>query len=128
MGMKKGLFFTIDSLLASGIIIIAILLVSNFYSKETQTVNVNYASQDLVRVFSAMTVGEADNDYVKSLISNGAITNANNTILESIAYHERNISLKRSFIIIGHKFMNKRNTQVTYLLEMEFQWIFVVVI
>ncbi|MBI2657301.1 VWA domain-containing protein [Candidatus Woesearchaeota archaeon] len=84
MGIKKGVFFTIDALLASGIIIVAVLLVSNFYSEEQQTVNVNYASQDLVRVFSTMTVGEANNDYVKGLISSGQITGTNNTILEQI--------------------------------------------
>src|SRR3989338_6593511 len=82
--MKKAIFFTIDSLLASGIIIISVLLVANFYSAEQQQVNVNYASQDLVRVFSTMEVGEVDNDYAKSLIASGGITNINNTILEQI--------------------------------------------
>ena len=82
--MKKAVFFTIDSLLASGIIIIAILLVSEFYSSEQQKSNVNYASQDLVRVFSTMTVGEVDNEYVRTLILNSDITNTNNTILEQI--------------------------------------------
>ena len=82
--MKKAIFFTIDSLLASGIIIIAVLLVSNFYSQEQQQVNVNYASQDLVRVFSTLTVGDVKNDYVKTLIANGEITNTDNTIIEQI--------------------------------------------
>lgn len=84
MGIKKGVFFTLDALLASGIIIITILLVGNFYSEEQQSANVNYASQDLVRVFSSLTVGQVDNGYVKTLISNGLITNANSTILEQI--------------------------------------------
>lgn len=82
--MKKAIFFTIDSLLASGIIITAVLLVSNFYSVEQQNINVEYASQDLIRIFSTMTVGQIDNDYVKALISNGNIANTNNTILEQI--------------------------------------------
>lgn len=82
--MKKAIFFTIDALLASGIIIIAVLLVANYYSVEQQKVNVNYASQDLVRVFSTMTVGEVNNEYVKSLIASGEITNTNSTILEQI--------------------------------------------
>jgi len=82
--MKKAVFFTIDALLASGIIIVAVLLVANFYSEEQQTINVNYASQDLVRVFSTMTVDEVNNDYAKALISNGEITNTNNTVLEQI--------------------------------------------
>ena len=82
--MKKAIFFTIDSLLASGIVIIAILLVSSFYSAESESTNINYASRDLVRVFSAMSIGETDNGYVKSLISSGEIKNTNNTVLEQI--------------------------------------------
>ena len=83
MGVK-GMFFTIDSLLASGIIIVSILLISNFYISQPDKVNVNYAAHDMVRAFSSMKVGEAKNDYVKSLIASGEITNTNNTILEQI--------------------------------------------
>ncbi len=99
MAVKKGIFFTIDSLLASGIIIVAILLVSNFYFSEHQKVNVNYASQDLVRVFSIMKVKEVDNDYVKSLIASGKITNIDNTILEQIGqfWADSNIELAKNF-------------------------------
>ena len=39
--MRKGIFFTIDSLLAAGIIIVSILAFSNFYSAEQQKANVN---------------------------------------------------------------------------------------
>src|SRR3989338_5462908 len=99
MGVRKGLFFTIDALLASGIIIVAILLVSNFYSKETQKVNVNYATHDLVRVFSTMTVGGIDNEYAKSLIASGEITNVNNTIIEQIGnfWAEDKLNLSYNF-------------------------------
>src|SRR3989344_5496265 len=83
MGVK-GMFFTIDSLLASGIIIVSILLISNFYISQPDKVNVNYAAHDMVRAFSSMKVGEAKNDYVKSLIDSGEITNTNNSILEQI--------------------------------------------
>lgn len=82
--MKKAVFFTLDALIASGIIILTVILVGNFYSYEQQKANVNYASQDLVRVFSSMTVGQIDNAYVKSLILNGDITDTNNTILEQV--------------------------------------------
>lgn len=84
MAMKKAVFFTIDALLASGIIIIAILLVGNFYSAEQQKANVNFASQDLVRVFSTTNVGQVDNSLVKTWISDGTISNINNTIFEQI--------------------------------------------
>src|SRR3989338_6885876 len=97
--MKKAVFFTIDSLLASGIVIIAVLLVSNFYSVESQGTNANYASQDLVRVFSTMAVNQVNNDYVQSLIASGAITNANNTILEQIGdfWADENTDLAKNF-------------------------------
>ena len=84
MAIKKAVFFTIDSLLASGIIITAILLLGNFYYAEHQKANVNYASGDLVRVFSTMPVGESNNEYVKNLISSGIITDINATIMEQI--------------------------------------------
>ncbi len=84
MAVKKGIFFTIDSLLASGIVILTVLLVSTFYINEHKKVNVSYASQDLVRVFSTLKIGEVDNEYVASLISSGEITNVNYTIIEQI--------------------------------------------
>jgi len=96
---KKGVFFTIDALLASGILVLAVILVANFYFVEQRTINVQYASQDLVRVFSAMTVGQVDNDYVKALISNGDIKNLNNTIFEQIGdfWAEDKIQLAKNF-------------------------------
>src|SRR3989344_5090242 len=99
MAIKKAIFFTIDGLLASGIIILAALLVSSFYTSESQGVNINYASQDLVRVFSFLTVGDVNNDYVKSLIASGEITNLNNTIIEQIGqfWSEDKIDLARDF-------------------------------
>src|SRR3989344_1131023 len=82
--MKKAVFFTVDSLLASGIVIVSILLIANFYVAEDESTNVNYASRDLARVLSVMTVGEIDNAYVKNLTAFGVITNTNNTILGQI--------------------------------------------
>src|SRR3989344_1512861 len=82
--MKKAVFFTIDSLLASGIVIVSILLIANFYVVGDESTNVNYASRDLARVLSVMTVEEIDNAYVENLTAFGVITNSNNTILEQI--------------------------------------------
>src|SRR3989338_9256139 len=97
--MKKAIFFTIDALLASGIIILSIILISDFYSSEQQKINVNYASQDLVRVFSTMTVGQASNAYVINLTLEGKITNTNSTILEQIGefWADDNIDLAKNF-------------------------------
>lgn len=97
--MKKGVFFTIDALLASGIIILAIVLISKFYYSEQQTTNINYASKDMVNVFSSMTVDGVNNEYVKSLISSGLITDTNNTLIEQIGdfWANDNIGLAKNF-------------------------------
>jgi hypothetical protein len=99
MGMKKGIFFTIDSLLASGIVIVSILLFTNLYVSEQDNVNVNYASQDLVRVFSYLKVSEINNAVVDNLTSSGDITKLNITILEQIGefWAEGNTELARNF-------------------------------
>jgi len=97
--MKKGVFFTIDALLASGIIILTIVLISKFYYSEQQTTNINYASKDMVNVFSSMTVDGVNNEYVKSLISSGLITDTNNTLIEQIGdfWANDNIGLAKNF-------------------------------
>lgn len=84
--MKNAILFTIDSLLASGIVIITILLISNFYTVEEQKGSINYVPQDLLLDYSSITIGQVNNDYAKSLVSSGAITNVNNTVLEQIGY------------------------------------------
>lgn len=96
--MKKSIFFTIDGLIASGIIIISILLISNFYIKEVEEENVGYASQDIVKVFSSLKVGDSGNEYVKSLISSGEITSINSSIIEQIGsfWAENEIDLARN--------------------------------
>ena len=95
---KRGVFFTLDSLLASGIVIVAVLLMSQFYIVEQQKVNVNYASQDLIKVFSSLTMQESSNAYVKNLTSSGIITNVNNSVLEQVGefWAEDNIDLARN--------------------------------
>lgn len=84
MELKKGFYFTIDSLVAGGIIIILIILISSFYIKEQSYLHLNYLSQDVARVLETMKVSEIDNNYVKSLINDGTITHLDNTLLEQI--------------------------------------------
>ena len=82
--MRKGVFFTIDSILAAGIILAVIIFTSQIYVKEVPSFHLNYLSQDLIRTLSAITVKEMDNGYLNSLIADGTIENTNNTILEQI--------------------------------------------
>src|SRR3989338_348531 len=84
MALRKGIFFTIDALLASGIVILSIALLFNFYSSKPETTSINYASHDIVGILSTMKVGDINNEYAKSLILSGDIEKVNNTVLEQI--------------------------------------------
>ncbi|MCH8067002.1 MAG: hypothetical protein IIC69_00285 [Nanoarchaeota archaeon] len=86
MGMnRKGFFFTIDSILAGGIILITIIFASSFYLSEQPIFHLNYLSQDIVRTLSTLNVVEIDNQYINERISSGDITNLDNNVLEQIA-------------------------------------------
>ena len=82
--MRKGIYFTFDSLIAAVVLIMAILLASSFYIKEQQRININYAAQDLIVLFSSLKVGDLKIDYVQRLVNSSDITNENLTVLEQI--------------------------------------------
>ena len=84
MELKKGIYFTIDSIIAGGIILIVIILASSFYLSERPSIHLSYLSQDLIKILTTITVEEIDNEYINSLISSGEITNLDNTVLEQI--------------------------------------------
>ena len=85
MELKRGIFFTIDSIIATGIILTAVLLATSIYTQEQKTFHLNYLSQDLANSLSILKVKDTDNGYIKSLIADGTIKNKDNTILEQIA-------------------------------------------
>ncbi len=84
MVLKKGFFFTIDSIIGAGIITLGILLLYTFYIVEPSYSSLDYTSHDLINSLSTLRVGEVNNTYVDELISSGEITNTGNTILEQI--------------------------------------------
>ena len=85
--MKKGIFFTIDSIVAAGIIFTVILYSSSFYAKDQPTFNLNFLSQDLIRTLSTLNVVEIDNVYLNELIDTSILTDSEleNAVLEQIA-------------------------------------------
>ena len=82
--LKKGVFFTIDSLIGAGIILTVIIFTSSIYVNEAPSSHLNYLSQDLIGALSSLTVKEANNEYLNILIGDGTIKNTNNTLLEQI--------------------------------------------
>jgi len=84
MELKKGIFFTLDGIIAAGIIFFIILLTSSIYVNEQVSFNLNFMSQDIIRTLSSLTINEIGNTYIDELISSGDITNLDNTIMEQI--------------------------------------------
>ncbi len=82
--LKKGVFFTIDSILAAGIILITIIFASSLYAEEQPIFHLNYLSHDIINSLSAVTVGQSSNGYIQGLIEEETITNKGNTILEQV--------------------------------------------
>ena len=82
---KKAIFFTIDSILAAGIIISVIIFASFAYSNEPHYFHLNYLSQDIIKTLSTIRVGDIENSYIQGLIDDGTIQNEDNTALEQIA-------------------------------------------
>jgi hypothetical protein len=99
MSKKRGQFFTIDAILAAGIFLVVILLVSGSYVSEQDKAQASFMSQDTVRVFTNLRVDELGNEYVQSLIDTGAITRTDNTILEQIGefWAEDHLELAEKF-------------------------------
>lgn len=82
---KKAIFFSIDALFASIIIISAIvMLIDTSYIQKYEEKDMSYATIDLINSFSNIKINEINNTYVKDLIANGIINNTENTIIEQI--------------------------------------------
>lgn len=84
MAVKKGLFFTVDAIIAVSILLGSLILITTFYISEQPRVSLNYIATDMVSVLAELEVNEVDNDYIDELIANGNITKLDNTLLEQI--------------------------------------------
>lgn len=98
---KKGIYFTIDSLIAGGIVLTIILMASSSYIKEQPSTQLNYLSQDLINILATLEVDEIDNAYINNLIDTGTIKNLDNTVLEQIVefWYNEHLSLARGIVI-----------------------------
>jgi len=83
MGLKKGIYFSIDSILASAIILVVIVVTSTFYLNEQPSFHVNYLSQDLIATLSTANIVAINNEYINNLPV-GTITNTDNSVLGQI--------------------------------------------
>jgi hypothetical protein len=81
---KKGYFFILDAFIASTIIAVSLVSIMNSDVAVGQRTN-EYAQADAMTQFLLDTkLADLDNQYVKSLIADGTITNPRNTIMAQI--------------------------------------------
>jgi hypothetical protein len=110
MGMKKkGIFFSIDSLIALLIIFLIILIA--FPLQNQNKIN-SKIDQDLITIMSSIKIGELDNAYVQSLIYQGVITNLNSSLLEQIG--ELFITNETISIRIADEFLSDLKTKENF--------------
>ncbi|MGV8086044.1 MAG: hypothetical protein ACP5N1_00280 [Candidatus Woesearchaeota archaeon] len=82
---KKAIFYTMDALLASMLLIGAILLIYGVYSPEdTEIEQQTFISQDVLTIISELKINEINNSFVYEEILNGNITDINNSVLDQI--------------------------------------------
>ena len=97
MGMikeKKGIIFSTDALIALIIIFLTVLVVYPMMKYSKHQVNIE---SDVIKVYSTLKIGEIDNFYVKTLISQKEIKDLNKSILEQIGeFYVTNETLARS--------------------------------
>ncbi len=78
---KKAIFFSIDALIAIGIIFAVVLLAYPLVSNASQKSELH---NDILTTFSTIKISELDSSYAQSLIADGSIKNLNNSVLEQI--------------------------------------------
>ncbi|MCH7850434.1 MAG: VWA domain-containing protein [Nanoarchaeota archaeon] len=79
---KRGVFFSIDSLIALAVLITGIILIVPLTNNAEQDL---FIQSDIVVALSSLKIGEIDNSYVDGLISSGKIEDLNKSVLEQIA-------------------------------------------
>ncbi len=97
---KKGIFFTIDALIAAMILISGIILMTSSHITEQPRTVINHLSHDLLNLLAELQVWEVNNSFIWSLYENGSITNLNNTIIQQTGefWAKENLVLANQFI------------------------------
>ncbi|MBI2128793.1 hypothetical protein HYU07_00995 [Candidatus Woesearchaeota archaeon] len=83
---KKGIFFTIDAVMCSSIIILGIIIASSFYIRDIPKSSAENLPYDLLNALSELKIYEIkdNNTYVQSLIAGNDVSDLNSSIIEQI--------------------------------------------
>ncbi len=81
---KKAFLFSVDAIIATIILVSTILIFSNLLIEEKQVTHLEFLSSDMLNIMSELKIHEVNNSYVKTLISQGNISNVNNSLIDQI--------------------------------------------
>jgi len=82
---KKAIFYVMDALLASMLLIGALLLIYKTYSPDDVEVDQQtFISQDILTVVSELKLSEVNNSFIAQEFASGNITDMNKTVLDQI--------------------------------------------
>jgi hypothetical protein len=82
---RKAIFYTLDALLASMLLLGSILMFYYIYDPVDSTVEQQtFVSQDILIVLSELRVSELNNSFINQEIASGNITDTNKTVLDQV--------------------------------------------
>ncbi len=81
---RKGYFFILDAFIAATIIAVSLVAIMNSDVAVEQRTRDYGQVDEITQFFLDTRLEDLDNQYVKTLIANGNITNPRNTIMEQI--------------------------------------------
>jgi len=101
---RKGYFFLIDSILALGVLVIGVFLVFSTYTKVSEKEGAALLSEDVMDFFASNKIKDINNEFGGlggKLLSNGTITNVENTLLQQIGlfFANNDLGTAEDFII-----------------------------
>lgn len=104
---RKGMLFSIDVLIAMGVLLsIMVILPLLSVTQTPSSQNSALLAQDAVNVLATITINDLDNDYVDTLIADEHIRDPTLTVLEQIAeFHTENkteYAAELSQIVLGN--------------------------
>ena len=98
--VKQGYFFTLDALIAVGVLIagmIWILSINTYVPSQSQTA---FTAEDSISTIANIRLYELNSRYVDKLMDNGTVTRKDNTLLEQVGefYYKNDIPSASSFV------------------------------
>ncbi len=86
--VKKGVFFSLDALIATMLILTVLVFLSLSTPKPTSSPQPVYYSSDLVQILSNMKLAEIQDPALKALLNNTNVTDGNRTVMEQLLRYQ----------------------------------------